>query len=129
MFAAVAAAVGRGSAAGMRAAAVTELSDARRREAYLGFVAGDYDRYVREMARSGTWGDHVALAALAAALGLRIVVREPSPPFTARTSVFPPRARARARALTTVHVVHHPEVHYDALVPAALHRASTGRSP
>jgi len=42
---------------------------------YKGFVeGGNYDDYVAEMARNGTWGDHVTLQAAADAMGARIHV-------------------------------------------------------
>eukprot|EP00928_Gymnodinium_smaydae_P033299 TRINITY_DN23890_c0_g1_i1.p1 TRINITY_DN23890_c0_g1~~TRINITY_DN23890_c0_g1_i1.p1 ORF type:complete len:206 (-),score=44.01 TRINITY_DN23890_c0_g1_i1:113-673(-) len=46
----------------------------RGRENYAGFVPGRFEDYVAEMARDGTWGDHVTLQAAADALGTRIHV-------------------------------------------------------
>eukprot|EP00933_Yihiella_yeosuensis_P073086 TRINITY_DN8165_c0_g2_i1.p1 TRINITY_DN8165_c0_g2~~TRINITY_DN8165_c0_g2_i1.p1 ORF type:complete len:190 (-),score=26.30 TRINITY_DN8165_c0_g2_i1:22-591(-) len=43
-------------------------------ERYQGFVPGKFADYVQEMAKDGTWGDHVTLQAVADALGVRIHV-------------------------------------------------------
>mmetsp|Transcript_26992 Transcript_26992/g.58755 ORF Transcript_26992/g.58755 Transcript_26992/m.58755 type:complete len:184 (-) Transcript_26992:277-828(-) len=43
-------------------------------EHYHGFVPGRYSDYLKAMARSGTWGDHVTLQAAADILGVRINV-------------------------------------------------------
>ncbi|KAL4443969.1 hypothetical protein ABPG75_011706 [Micractinium tetrahymenae] len=43
-------------------------------EWYRDHVPGDYRRYVADMARTNTWGDHVTLQAAADAFGLRIMV-------------------------------------------------------
>ncbi|CAE8680158.1 unnamed protein product [Polarella glacialis] len=43
-------------------------------ERYQGFVPGRFEDYLRDMAQSGSWGDHVTLQAAADALGVRIHV-------------------------------------------------------
>ncbi len=43
-------------------------------ERYRQFVPGDYSRYLREMRKAATFGDHIALQAVSDALGLVIMV-------------------------------------------------------
>ncbi|GFR49572.1 hypothetical protein Agub_g11619 [Astrephomene gubernaculifera] len=46
----------------------------RRAESYRAYVPGEYEDYCTNMAKSGTWGDHVTLQAAADTYGTRIVV-------------------------------------------------------
>eukprot|EP00899_Mesostigma_viride_P012515 jgi/Mesvir1/21264/Mv21665-RA.1 len=41
---------------------------------FSGYIPGDYHAYVRDMSRSGTWGDHITLQAVADVFGVRLNV-------------------------------------------------------
>lgn len=51
---------------------VTQLRN--KPDEYKGYVPEDYEVYLREMEKSGTWGDHVTLKAAADVYGVRIIV-------------------------------------------------------
>eukprot|EP00161_Ancyromonas_sigmoides_P012874 TRINITY_DN3292_c0_g3_i1.p1 TRINITY_DN3292_c0_g3~~TRINITY_DN3292_c0_g3_i1.p1 ORF type:complete len:311 (+),score=117.30 TRINITY_DN3292_c0_g3_i1:220-1152(+) len=54
----------------VRKRAVATLLESR--AAFAQFVPGDYDAYCRTMSRRGTWGDHLALKALAECYGVQV---------------------------------------------------------
>lgn len=130
----------------LRKLAVYELRDSPRTGVYRDFVDGDYDTYVHDLSRPRTWGDHLAAAALATALGVVVVVRsaldhseviaEITPVAGSSATIDMPGAtdpttevweddgdggrRRVASMAPKIHVAYHVDVHYDALLITTL---------
>ncbi|EFN54571.1 hypothetical protein CHLNCDRAFT_13137, partial [Chlorella variabilis] len=79
---------------------------------YSGFVPGGYQQYCADMARSGTWGDHVTLQAAADHFGLRIFVLA-SYHSSAVLWIDPQEQRSRRVLWLSFWA----EVHYNSLYP------------
>jgi hypothetical protein len=103
--------------AAVRAAAVAHML--RRRDDYEAFLGEDFDAYVAGMATQGTWGDELALRALADALGVAVHVvtsdaggwyHEYRPEEGEEGKETPPPA---------IFLAYLAPVHYEGLVPAA----------
>ena len=74
---------------------------------------GNFDDYLRDMARPGTWGDHLTLIALAEALGVRITVISSVQGDQYLTEIVPRGAPATTAA--PLLLSHFAEFHYGSL--------------
>ncbi|MCO5612123.1 hypothetical protein L7F22_066385 [Adiantum nelumboides] len=79
---------------------------------YEGYVPMKYSDYVKKMARSGEWGDHVTLQAAADFYGVRICLLT-SFKDTSFVQILPRQAKSKR----VVHLSFWAEVHYNSVYP------------
>jgi len=79
------------------------------------FVPGDFDDYLREMSRSGTWGGHHTLIALSEVLKVKITVISSVEGDSFITEIVPSTATENSRLLLLSHFA---EFHYGSLTYA-----------
>ncbi|KAK9830552.1 hypothetical protein WJX72_012417 [[Myrmecia] bisecta] len=81
---------------------------------YSDYVPGDYWQYCADMARNGTWGDHVTLQAVADAYGVRINVMT----SFEEACFIELKPLGPVRSQRVVYLSFWAEVHYNSLYPA-----------
>ncbi|KAI5070418.1 hypothetical protein GOP47_0014761 [Adiantum capillus-veneris] len=82
-------------------------------EFYEGYVPMKYSDYVKKMARSGEWGDHVTLQAAADFYGVRICLLT-SFKDTSFVQILPRQSKSKR----VIHLSFWAEVHYNSVYPA-----------